>query len=445
MSSTAYFGAQDLILDYEFVQGLRFDPTRSELNFRQRFSITVNPSEVAQTWLSQLCEGKIELLSSASRSQRVLLEALAQRQLLRFGVQVGGQRAIVLEELAVLPDELATTTLLKSVRFSRHTVVKLELAGACLTNPLARCQIRLIDQDLLRTVAPIVQGQAQYDTDDPSVRTLLTALQVYGFAEAPDAARREMLNYWEASDLAFHRVSQRRTLLNSGATYRHTGVLPELKPRETGQDHETISFAASEAALSPGFSTVGPAPRVTTRVFADNSLLKKAMVAEYLKWALCPQGEERRWPWPAPGGIYNFNCYLLVNELEDLPPGMYRFDLERRQLVGVLSQEADRRRLSQSCDGFVINGRVAPMVLILTADFPLLAQVYEKIAYRLQLITTGCILQSLYHWAPQFGIGIRPIGGGNNQWIEQELLRLEDFREISLLHLELGASPRPAP
>lgn len=416
------------VIEYEFVKGMSYDRVLSQLNYQQRLSIKVNSELIDVSWIEDLCRGVSAEISDLTPFQRELLEELAERQLLRFGVIIRGKRRLVLNELATLPEEIPRAST-EDKKLCRFTMMRLTSEGPCLTNPRARCSICLLDDVMVNTAVTLMKASPVLDRENELQDIFLRLLDGNQFLAPGVPQDQGALDYWEEMDLAFHSFSQRRPLLKSGATYRNKGNLPPLINRT---EHST------------GTSSAEGHSRKTTRVFGENFRLKKDRVTEFLVRSLTPIFDgEIHWPWPAPGGIYNYNFYLLVNELEDISPGVYRFDLKTHHLVPIMTKPRDRLRLSQRTDCYVTNGTYPPLILILTADFPLLSQVYEKIAYRLQLITTGCVLQVLYQWAPQFGLGIRPIGGSDNQLIEEELLKLEANREISLLYVEVGALPGP--
>lgn len=426
----------EITVHYIRTEGLRYDEARSELHYLDRFKIQLNSNHFSKEWMKAFVNGEGQSLESTTQEQMFLLEELANNELLEFILSIDRKKTLQAYNLRLIP-KISSSLAPERYRLLPSAALRMTKTGMTISHPLALSDVTILDLNTTSFIVSLMQDFCDSSSVSENEKSLLLILNSLGLIESSQVTRSGSAAFWEHSDLIFHSHSQRKALLKSGATLRKLENLPNPIPlydsnNETGID---LSLTKKNSKISQLTDL-----RKTTRGFSSRIPLTFQKLSEFLVTSLSPvNGTESHWPWPGPGNVYNLHFYVLINSLEDLSPGVYRFDPRRRKLFPKSTHSTDRLVLSKTTDSYLTTGIVPPVVLIITADYPVLARIYEKICYRVLLITTGTILQNFYLSAAAIGLGIRPIGSLDVKLIEDNLLGLEKLREIYMLHVELGA------
>lgn len=427
-------------IQYQLRDGFQFSEINQRLFHSNGFYIEINREPLLSHWAISLSRREVFNVLDLRDYEKVVLEELTKKQFVDFHIKLSNTKTIILRK----PDFLVCEVLPQSLtnpRLCPYSVIKLSTKGPVLSHPLAKCEIEFLGKDIFQNYHFIFDPMENGSLISEEEKKTWELLSFLGFLTSNQEKIKENLVFWDPVDLAFHMHSQRVPLLESGSTLRPNDDLPIIKVKNNDKLTKTDAFFIENKNFQKDLQD--QCERKTTRVFGDDKLLKKSDVVSFLIKALSPKGSEKpSWPWPGPGGIYNFNFYLLVNSLEDVPSGLYCFNALTSEVDLVNSKAVDRLIFSKTTDSYLTNGKIPPLILIITADFPLVSRVYEKIAYRVQLITVGTILQNLYQNAEKFNIGIRPIGATNNKLVEDQLMGLEKLREVFMLHVEMGSLPK---
>ncbi len=161
----------------------------------------------------------------------------------------------------------------------------------------------------------------------------------------------------------------------------------------------------------------------------------------YLLW--CTQGIlERHEPYatfrnvPSAGGRHAFETYLLINRVNDLEPGLYRYlaFTHRLMVLKVGSDIADR--LMEACLKQSIVKKSA-VTFIWSCVIYRMAWRYSERAYRLVHLDAGHVCQNLYLAAEQIDCGVCAIGAFDDE-IMAALLGIDGAEEFAIYCATVG-------
>ena len=140
-----------------------------------------------------------------------------------------------------------------------------------------------------------------------------------------------------------------------------------------------------------------------------------------LSWLLwCAQGVEKTMDdgrtmrtVPSAGARHAFETFLLVNAVDTLEPGLYRFIAPTHQLA---RRAADADRIEALTDAFrnVNLVRLSAVVFIWVAVAPRMTWKFGERGYRYLLLDAGHACQNLYLSAEAIGCGTCAIGAFND-------------------------------
>jgi len=107
---------------------------------------------------------------------------------------------------------------------------------------------------------------------------------------------------------------------------------------------------------------------------------------------------------PSAGARHAFETYLLINKVEGIKPGLYRFLALEHKLMEVTLTENIAEEITSACRGqkFVINSAVT---FIWVADAARMTWRYGERGYRYLHLDAGHICQNLYLAAQVIGCG----------------------------------------
>jgi len=147
--------------------------------------------------------------------------------------------------------------------------------------------------------------------------------------------------------------------------------------------------------------------RRSVRKYSKNPL--KLEELSYLLW--CSQGVKKIVPGsatfrtvPSAGARHSFETYLLVNNVENLNPGLYKFVALEHKLISLPAQENVADQIAKGCLGqnFV---KTCAATFIWTADVYRMTWRYGQRGYRYLYLDAGHVCQNLYLAAETINCG----------------------------------------
>jgi SagB-type dehydrogenase family enzyme len=142
---------------------------------------------------------------------------------------------------------------------------------------------------------------------------------------------------------------------------------------------------------------------------------------------------------PSEGGRHALETYLLINRVESLPPGLYRYMPFSHSLVEIDSSMGITDRVMAACLGqaFV---RSSAVTFLWSTIIYRMAWRYSERAYRLVHLDAGHAGQNLYLAALQIGCGTCAIGAFDDRRMA-ELLGVDIEEEFVLYCATVGKRP----
>jgi SagB-type dehydrogenase family enzyme len=134
---------------------------------------------------------------------------------------------------------------------------------------------------------------------------------------------------------------------------------------------------------------------------------------------------------PSAGALYPLEVYLVAGDVEDLPPGVYRYRPREHDLVQTV--EGDKRgdlaaaALDQSC---VKNAAAA---VVIAAVYERTARKYGDRAVRYAHIEVGHAAQNVCLQAVALRLGTVPVGAFDDERIGAVLMLKADERPLYIL------------
>lgn len=140
---------------------------------------------------------------------------------------------------------------------------------------------------------------------------------------------------------------------------------------------------------------------------------------------------------PSAGALYPIETYLAVNRVEEIPPGLYHYNVKERQLMflkeGYLGPELCQAGLGQEML------EEAACVFVWTAMVDRSKWKYRERAYRYLYMDVGHIGQTLYLAATALNLGCCTVGAFFDEEVDR-VIGVDGKNEISVY---LGAVGRP--
>lgn len=192
-----------------------------------------------------------------------------------------------------------------------------------------------------------------------------------------------------------------------------------LYPRDIENDSEELPDEADDLVTTETLpapymdkGSVGEAlyERVSTRSFSDEALdLSDAASLLWAAGGLNIDGETGPTRTsPSAGGAYPLDFYLVAGNVEDLEPGIYRYDYINHDLIPVIAEDR-RELLAEAALGqqFIAE---APASIVLVAYFERSTGRYGERGERYVYMDTGYASQSIHLLAVELGLGTVAIG-----------------------------------
>jgi len=182
--------------------------------------------------------------------------------------------------------------------------------------------------------------------------------------------------------------------------------------------------------------------RHTVRQYADEPLSLDEL--SYLLW--CSQGVKAitdrpvtKRNVPSAGSRHAFETYLLVNDVEDLQPGLYRFLAIKHKLATVdLAGDMTKRVYQASLVQEQI--KTCAAMFIWAADAYRMTWRYIQRGYRYLFLDAGHACQNLCLSAISIGCGVCPIGAFHDEEINT-LLGLDGKEQFVVYAATVGKNP----
>jgi SagB-type dehydrogenase family enzyme len=140
---------------------------------------------------------------------------------------------------------------------------------------------------------------------------------------------------------------------------------------------------------------------------------------------------------PSAGALYPIETYLVVNRVDEIPPGLYHYDVKETQLV-LLKEGQFGPELSEAGLGQEMLEEAA-CVFVWTAIVGRSTWKYRERAYRYIYMDVGHIGQALYLAATALDLGCCTVGAFFDEEIDH-VIGVDGRKEISVY---LGAVGRP--
>lgn len=238
---------------------------------------------------------------------------------------------------------------------------------------------------------------------------------------------------WEFHDLLFHsRSRQGRHDHPSGGTFRFLGTLeqpPALKPSTAGElinlyrpdldrlKHDDVPLARVQEERR-SIREYGSSPMTVDQLgeflYRTGRVKNRASVSKP-----SPRGmieiEVAQRPYPAAGGLYELELYVVSNACRDLAPGLYHYEPVQHQLRKISAASADTEALLiDASRGTTVPRDKIQILIVIAARFQRTSWKYSSMAYAATLKNAGVLFQTMYLVATAMGLAPCAIGSGNS-------------------------------
>ena len=163
--------------------------------------------------------------------------------------------------------------------------------------------------------------------------------------------------------------------------------------------------------------------RVSVRAYSDEALTLDEL--SYVLWSTQGVKEVTTRPAtlrtvPSAGARHCFETYVLVNRVDGLKPGLYRFLAINHKLQEVDLSEDIAEKVTQGCfnQRFVLNSAIT---LVLTVDRYRMMWRYTERGYRYMHLDAGHVMQNLYLCAEAIDSGVCAIAAFYDDQINETL------------------------
>lgn len=142
---------------------------------------------------------------------------------------------------------------------------------------------------------------------------------------------------------------------------------------------------------------------------------------------------------PSAGARHAFETYLLINRVEGLEPGLYRFAASQHALLRLDAPETIQADIAHGCwdQKQVANSAVTFLWIAITER---MVWRYVERGYRYLHLDAGHACQNLYLAAEAIHCGVCAIGGFNDEWLNAAL-NLDGAAQFVIYLASLGKRP----
>lgn len=163
--------------------------------------------------------------------------------------------------------------------------------------------------------------------------------------------------------------------------------------------------------------------RVSVRTYSKTSLTLDEL--SYVLWSTQGVKEVTTRPAtlrtvPSAGARHCFETYLLVNNVETLSPGLYRYLAIEHKLQEINMDKDIARKITKACldQRFILNSAIT---MILTAVRYRMMWRYTERGYRYMHLDAGHVMQNLYLCAESIDSGVCAIAAFDDDQINEAL------------------------
>ena len=197
---------------------------------------------------------------------------------------------------------------------------------------------------------------------------------------------------------------------------------------------------------SPGQETIIelPKPRYDSDVSVEESLLQRRSIRSYtgeplslqevsqLLWAAQGVTDPRGFRTvPSAGALYPLEVYVVAGDVQDLPPGVYKYDTDEHQLIRIM--DGDKR--IELADAALAQDAVreGAIVFVFTAVYERTTGKYGDRGIRYVHIETGHAAQNLCLQATAMDLGAVTIGAFYDEEVSKLLNLPEDEQPLYII------------
>jgi len=212
-------------------------------------------------------------------------------------------------------------------------------------------------------------------------------------------------------------IKQQRDFLKA---YRWDKFADEQTPQRKKEPVPPVQKPYPEGAelidlVAPGNLQLGAVPlidvihsRMSHRAYTDESMTLEEL--SFLLWAtqgireVAENGKYTRRTVPSGGARHSFETYLLVDRVEGLTPGLYRYLPVEHKLYSLHSIDDFAETVSEGCRGQKFVGTAA--VVFAWTTIPYRAEWrYGHVAHKMIAMDSGHVCQNLYLACGAIGAG----------------------------------------
>ena len=254
----------------------------------------------------------------------------------------------------------------------------------------------------------------------------LLELRLIEPAAENDSAAQDRDGYWNAFELAVHRMSNTGGYRPEQAAASATPPPALFKPRQAG--HVT-SLPPPVPVMARSFSDVLTGRR-SRRTYGNAPLRLEDLSSLLFHSARIQRtghnptlGDFALRPFAGGGARSELEIYVIANAVKSLAAGAHHYDPQSHELVQIREHDAHQRRLSERVHAAAAGllNRDPAVILLITAVFSRVMWKYRGLGLSIIYKDTGCLLQTLYLVSTALDLAPCAIGGGderaNSEWL----------------------------
>ena len=210
------------------------------------------------------------------------------------------------------------------------------------------------------------------------------------------------------------------------------GVAPLTRPSKYYPRMPRISM---EKAGAPRIDMVHALEqRHSTNSIDKKNALELDHVKELLGYSLRKREKGGR-PYPSGGALYPIETYVIVQNVKDLPQGVYHYDPHENALEELWNIPMPLQVFAEKYGASWAND--APLIILFTGMWERSAVKYDDFAYFLGLVEAGHMAQNILLIASARGLATCPLGGFDDDAVTK-LLDLDEREEKPIYAIAIG-------
>jgi SagB-type dehydrogenase family enzyme len=120
-------------------------------------------------------------------------------------------------------------------------------------------------------------------------------------------------------------------------------------------------------------------------------------------------------PYPAAGGLYELELFVVVNACDGVDRGLYHYRGDNHVLAKVAGPTDEMERLLADATAGMAAQRLPSVLVVIAARFGRISWKYGPLAYALVLKNVGVVFQTMYLVATAMGLAPCAVGAGDAQ------------------------------